>query len=133
MADQIQPLETHRYWKHVKTGRLAVLFGYGLWMGSVHDKAEDMTDVIVIRPQGMDGFADLSVVPAHFIVDGARTADAAKVQSASELTPGQQLITYQCNGGVWARPISEFFDGRFVKCDAEGNELPPAKKGSKEA
>lgn len=130
---EVKQLETHKHWKHVKTGKVATLFGYGLWKGGVHDHFGDMADVIVKRPVGQEGLADLDVVPSHYVVGEVRTADAAKVQSASELTPDQHLIVYTHGNDVWVRPVSEFFDGRFVKCDAEGNELPAAKKGSKEA
>lgn len=125
-------LEEHKHWKHVKTGKLAVLFGYGLWKGGEQEPAGDMAEVIVMRPVGCDGLSDLDVVPAGFnmtMVD-VKTADAAKVQSDAPLTADEQLIAYECNGGVWVSPVTRFFDGRFVKTDEGGTELTstPAAK-----
>lgn len=39
-----------------------------------------------------------------------------EVQASEPIVEGKWVVAYQCdNGSKWARPESEFFDGRFVK------------------
>lgn len=122
---EVKEVETHKHWKHVKSGKLALLVGLAVYKGGVHEELGDMAPIIVIRPKGLEGWADLDVVPGHYTVGGVRTADAGKLQTDKPINYGAVLAVYQHGDEVWARPYAEFLDGRFVKVDAEGKELGP--------
>lgn len=137
--EQVIKMDTHPTWKHVKSGKPYSLMGYGRWQGGVHDVVSDNAEVVVARPKGMDGIGDFSVVPGHYTVTDMKTADTAILQTSRPLVADDVLVIYQGehydNGNrAYARLYAEFFDGRFVKLDAEGNEIAPpapAKKAEK--
>jgi hypothetical protein len=121
-------MDTHKHWKHVKSGKLALVVGLAVYAGGVHEPLGDMAGIIVKRPKGMDGWADLDVVPGHYTIADVKTADAGKLQTSDVVKYGDQLVVYQHGDDVWARPTAEFYDGRFVKVDEAGNELAVEKK-----
>lgn len=42
----------------------------------------------------------------------------AEVQTSHPIMEGEVLTIYRGNDGkMWARPVNEFFDGRFVKLE----------------
>lgn len=128
--EQVKELDTHKYWKHLKSGKLYTIMGYGLWMGLVSEVGNDMQQVIAYR---VTDDTDFEVVPSQYPVSGVRSADAALVQTTQPLSREDRVVVYtgphyELGDRVYVRRHEDFFDGRFVKTDALGNELSFAKK-----
>jgi hypothetical protein len=123
----IKQLETHRHWKHKVSGGVYRLFGYGRWKGGMHT-AKDLDQVVVFRGVGMEGLADLDVVPQGTLLPEVHTADAALLQTSRELKADDELVCYVAGDRMFAQLATDFFDGRYVKVDSEGRELPAEPK-----
>lgn len=119
-------MDKHKHWKHVKSGKVATVIGGATYKGGVNETLSDMAEINIIRPVGLDGWADLDVVPGHYTVTNVKTGDSGKLQTEHPVKHGDVLVVYQHDFEVWARPVAEFMDGRFVKVDEQGKELAPA-------
>lgn len=133
---EIKQVDGHKHWKHVASSKLYNLMGYGVWKGGVNDPGVDMAQAIAYRPAGADGLSDLEAVPGHYQAPAdVKHADLAIVQTNKPLQNGDHVAVYvgdfyETKNAVFVRRYEDFIDGRFVKVDAEGKELPAVKLGA---
>ncbi len=117
----------HIYYRHKASQGLYQVLGRGaltLGLGSV---LKDNDTIYVIN--GGDA-------PPYIFVSDQRTQVRkgdqvleVTLQAAGEVLSGTEMVLYRNadTGTYWARPVTEFFDGRFTELDANLDPLPEVK------
>lgn len=121
---QIKLGDPHPVWKHVETGGVYKLQGFGVWKGGPSDPAQDNQTVQVLR--GGPAFGDFDVYPEHYTVpDGVLSGDIATMQTTVTLKYGDEVAVYVSEDDrVFVRRYADFYDGRFEKVG--GPQAPDA-------